>query len=197
MGRVDVFARRHPAAREDRDRRFRELYERSYSRVLAYALRRAAPDVAHDVVAETFLVAWRRLDRVPGDPLPWLLGVARKVLANYRRSARRQQSLLSTLEAYELVRSRVNADSERAEPAALAEAVDRLGDDDQELLKLVYWDGLSSKATAGVLGLTHVACRVRLSRARRRLRAALEREAASHRPSPTAHLPRIREEASK
>ena len=194
---VDTFVRQHTPPREEADRRFRELYELNYSYVLAYALRRAAPDVAHDVVAETFLVAWRRLDVMPRDSLPWLFGVARKVLANYRRSARRQQSLLTTLEAYELVRSRIEVDGGRAELGALAEAIDRLGEADQELLKLVYWEGLSSKAAASVLGLTPIACRVRLSRTRHRLSAALATGTAVRTSGPTGHLPQIREEASK
>src|SRR5918911_48988 len=77
------------SAPEGARERFARLYEEHSGRVLAYALRRAAPDVAADVVAETFLVAWRRFDDVPAEPLPWLLGVARRVLANRRRSERR------------------------------------------------------------------------------------------------------------
>jgi RNA polymerase sigma-70 factor, ECF subfamily len=57
--------------------------------VRAYALRRASPDAAQDVVADTFLVVWRRLEDVPADALPWLYGIARRVLANQRRSADR------------------------------------------------------------------------------------------------------------
>jgi RNA polymerase sigma-70 factor (ECF subfamily) len=72
-----------------RNERFEGLFRDNYAAVRGYALRRAPRDMAQDVVAETFLVAWRRLDDVPADALPWLYGVARRVLANQRRSADR------------------------------------------------------------------------------------------------------------
>jgi DNA-directed RNA polymerase specialized sigma24 family protein len=76
-----------------RDERFEGLFRENYASVRAYALRRASRDAAQDVVAETFLVAWRRLDDVPRDALPWLYAVARRVLANQRRSAHRSAAL--------------------------------------------------------------------------------------------------------
>ena len=72
-----------------RNERFERIFREHYAAVRSYALRRAPSDMAPDVVAETFLVAWRRLDDVPADPLPWLYGVARRVLANARRSTDR------------------------------------------------------------------------------------------------------------
>jgi RNA polymerase sigma-70 factor (ECF subfamily) len=57
--------------------------------VLAYALRRSDPDTAQEVVSETFTVAWRRLSDIPDPPLPWLLGVARRVLGNHQRASSR------------------------------------------------------------------------------------------------------------
>jgi RNA polymerase sigma-70 factor, ECF subfamily len=60
--------------RPTRDEKFEGLFRENYAAVRAYALRRASPELAQDVVAETFLVAWRRLDDVPGDALPWLYG---------------------------------------------------------------------------------------------------------------------------
>jgi DNA-directed RNA polymerase specialized sigma24 family protein len=69
-----------PSVASVREARFDECFRQHYAHVLAYALRRL-PDrsAAEDVAAETFLVAWRRLDDIPGDPLPWLLGIARHV----------------------------------------------------------------------------------------------------------------------
>jgi RNA polymerase sigma-70 factor, ECF subfamily len=76
-----------------REHRFELLFRANYPAVRAYALRRSSGDSAQDVVAETFLVAWRRLDDVPADALPWLYGVARRVLANQRRTMRRSEAL--------------------------------------------------------------------------------------------------------
>src|SRR3954454_9333069 len=75
-----------------REARFNGLFDAHYSAVRAYAWRRD-PSNADDVVAETFLVAWRRLDDVPADALPWLIGVARNVRLNARRGAPPQQAL--------------------------------------------------------------------------------------------------------
>ena len=81
------------------DQRFREMYQANQRRILAYFLRRTDATSARDGAAETFLVAWRRIDEVPrGDrTLPWLYGVARRVLANQRRSRNRQDSLVRKL----------------------------------------------------------------------------------------------------
>src|SRR5947209_1710216 len=73
----------------DREAKLTAIFQACAGRVYAYARRRGTAEDAQEVVAETFLVAWRRLDHVPADPLPWLLNVARKVLANRRRSSRR------------------------------------------------------------------------------------------------------------
>jgi Sigma-70 region 2 len=74
-------------ARTGDDERFAQVFDAHFRAVSAYALRRTTPAEAEDVVAETFLVAWRRLDELPEDPKAWLLGVARRILANQRRAA--------------------------------------------------------------------------------------------------------------
>lgn len=79
--------------------RFEAIYRECADRVHAYAMRRAAPAMADDVVNETFLVAWRRLDAVPEEPLRWLFGVARRVLANRRRTESRATALWLRLAA--------------------------------------------------------------------------------------------------
>src|ERR671939_113034 len=81
--------------RDARD--FEALYDRCAAAVLGYCLRRTTPELAEDAFAETFAVAWRRRDAVPAEPLPWLYGVARKVIANQRRSARRQAAVARRL----------------------------------------------------------------------------------------------------
>jgi RNA polymerase sigma-70 factor, ECF subfamily len=78
------------------EERFAALFDRTHRPLLAYAVRRVAdPADAADIVAETFLVAWRRLDEVPPDEQarPWLFGVARRVLANYYRGEHRRHAL--------------------------------------------------------------------------------------------------------
>ena len=137
--------------------------------MLAYALRRTERATAEDVVAETFVIAWRRLDEVPDPPLPWLLGVARRVLANQRRGERRRDALLDRL---------------RREPApqpapvedgrALA-ALAALGERDREALLLHAWEGLDHAGAGTVMGCSAAAFAVRLHRARRRLAKELER----------------------
>src|SRR4051794_20485390 len=85
-----------PPKRDDERRaRFQALYEANYEPILGYALRRARGADALDVVSETFLVAWRRLARVPGgdEARLWLYGTARRVLANHERAERRRMRL--------------------------------------------------------------------------------------------------------
>jgi RNA polymerase sigma factor (sigma-70 family) len=153
---------------EDRRAAFERLYDRFSPDVAMYALRRADRETAQDAVAETFIVAWRRLDDVPGsDPLPWLYGVARRVLANQRRSASRLAALRQRLEPE-------GAPASRVADHALAAALQQLSEADRELLMLIAWEGLSPTEAAVALGCSDGACRVRLHRARRRLAAALQ-----------------------
>jgi RNA polymerase sigma factor (sigma-70 family) len=152
--------------------RFEDLFRRHYPAVRGYALRRTSPDAAQDTVAETFLVAWRRLDDVPADALPWLFGVARHVLANQRRTSGRGEALEKRLagagaDALDLEASVTESDVVRA-------AMARLSDRDREALMLVAWHGLSSKRAARAAGCTRTAFDVRLHRARGRLAALLE-----------------------
>lgn len=152
------------AAREDR---FRALFRSAYPSVVAYALRRVPAGEADDVVAEVFTVAWRRLDDVPAtNELAWLYGVARRVVANQRRSGARRLHLVERLAAQP--------------PAAAAEqdsdildALARLRPADQEILRLAAWEQLSGAEIATALGCTPNAAALRLSRARARLRAEL------------------------
>src|SRR5438128_8177970 len=104
--------------------------------------------MASDVVGETFLIAWRRLDAVPADPLPWLLNVAGKVLANRRRSSQRHDAFTADL-ARSLGASPV-FDPADAIPTRLAieEALRHLPPAEREALTLVAWDGLDVRAGA-------------------------------------------------
>lgn len=161
------------------EERFQEIYRRHRGAVAAYARRRVPGEAAEDVVAETFLVCWRNLDRVPEEPLPWLYAVARRTVANQRRAAARQ----ATAAPVELSADVVPLERD----PALGAAMSRLRERDQEVLRLVAWEGLSLGEAATVLGCSAVACRVRFHRAKRRLAERLEElepHAAAARPRP-------------
>ena len=174
-----------------RRERFRAVYRDNRPAVLGYALRRVAtPADAADIVAETFLVAWRRLDDVPSGPLarPWLFGVARRVLANQRRGAVRRRSLVTRMRGVLDQHVQLDdtddtgdrGDTPGAGPAvrAVRNAVERLPESDRELLRLTSWEGLSPTELATALSIPPATVRVRLHRARRRLRALLESDGA-------------------
>jgi RNA polymerase sigma factor (sigma-70 family) len=162
-----------PMARlQDDRRRFESLFDAHRRAVLAYALRRVDdPADAADVVAETYLTAWRRLGDVPAEPLPWLLGVARRVLANQRRGARRRTGLAERL-GHELAAQPLAPPSDS--DLAVRRALSRISDEDREVLLLAGWEGLTPAEIATVVGLRAVTVRSRLHRARRRLRAELD-----------------------
>jgi RNA polymerase sigma-70 factor (ECF subfamily) len=151
------------------EERFETLYATHAGRVRAYALRRTSAASADDVVADTFLVAWRRLDAVPDPALPWLLGVARRVLANRRRGEGRAAALHERLAHAGAGESHEGSDGDPRVWSALAE----LPEADQELLLLTAWEELTPGEIAAVLGLRTNTVSVRLHRARRRFTAAL------------------------
>ena len=157
---------------DDRERRVRveALFAAYASAVLAYARRRTDAASAEDVLGDVFVVAWRRLEEIPPDALPWLLGCARYVLRQARRSEARRWSLIARLAA--------TTPSSRppAEPGggALAAGLAALTDRDREALLLVAWDGLSGEQAAKVMGCSANAFSMRLHRARKRLATHLD-----------------------
>jgi RNA polymerase sigma factor (sigma-70 family) len=156
--------------------RFGQLYRDQGRAILAYALRRVEdPEDAAEVVAETFLVAWRRLDEVPvgASARLWLFGVARRVIANLHRAERRRSRLAERL-AESLRTELATQPAPAGEAAEALRAMGGLSDDDRELLLLVSWEELSPGEAAKVFGISSLAIRSRLHRARRRLRALLE-----------------------
>lgn len=162
------------AGMTERQARFEALYAANHAPILGYALRRTgSPDDAADILAETFLTAWRRLDELPpgDDAKLWLYGVARRVLANYYRGERRRSALADRLRA-ELAGSYVPPEFD-GESAKIAEALRRLPQQQRELLALDAWEGLDYGEIAIVLGCSRNAVRIRLHRARIRLAAEL------------------------
>jgi RNA polymerase sigma-70 factor (ECF subfamily) len=153
--------------------RFRRVYAANFAPLLAYAMRRVEQhEDAADVVAETFLVAWRRHQSIPpGDEARlWLYGVARRVLANHHRGGIRRARLGDRLR--QRITAVVTADPgiEVAERLTVQAALARLGELDREVLTLTVWEGLRPREVATVLQVSPDVVRTRLSRARTRLR---------------------------
>ena len=154
-----------------REARFTSLYEAHYPAVRAYAWRRG-PDTADDVVAETFTLAWQRLDRMPTEPLPWLIGIARNVRLNQERGERRRRDreLRSVQSDGDDGPSFMEGLEARS---SLTDAFRRLPERDREVLLLAAWERLDRAGLATALGCSRTAAGVRLHRARRRLADAL------------------------
>jgi RNA polymerase sigma-70 factor (ECF subfamily) len=157
--------------------KFETLFKRHYGSLLAYALRRTGLEEAEDVVAETFLTAWRRFEDLPGDPLPWLYGVARRIMGNHWRTIRRRQALdLRLRQRWSSSDAGSSNDpmDEAVAHSAILSAFAQLSDGDREVLSLIAWEGLSSERAAAALNISPATFAVRLHRARRRLAKRLE-----------------------
>ncbi len=147
-----------------------DAYFRGHAaRVHAFALRRAGPQSAQDVTAETFLIAWRRRTEMPAEPLPWLYGIARGVLANELRAANRRGMLVSRIAA-----EAPPWDSLASGDHQIVEALAALREPDREALLLCAWEGLSTKEAARAVGCSAATFAVRLHRARGRLSRLLK-----------------------
>ena len=179
-------------AGEAPEARFGQLFDQTRRDLLAYALRRtdSAEDAA-DVVAETYLIAWRKLDSVPegGEARLWLFGVARNVIL---RGASRELALQAVIDRLACVLRDAGptvdpADDERT--AALRVAIMALPERQREVLLLTAWEGLTPREVAAVTGVPVNLVRVRLHRARSRLKrelAAREPTARGRTPSPAS-----------
>lgn len=157
--------------------------------VVRFVARRAEPELVDDVVSETFLVAWRRVDEVATEARPWLFGVARNVLATHVRTHGRWRALGVRLqrEPQDVAGGIESVATERAD---LRRAWELLSDGDREVIALVAWDGLSNIEAAQVLGCRPSTFAVRLNRARKRLLAFSE-----VRSGTAAKLRRLQQEA--
>lgn len=166
---------------EDRRRSYERMFAETYGPVRAYVARRAPSAIGEDVLSEVYLVAWRRFDTLSGDPLPWLYGVARRVLANQLRSDRRRFALVERLRRGDGEDPGWEApDGLRAE---LVTAIAALSAAEREALLLTAWEGLTPERAARAAGCSSSAFRVRLHRARRHVAAALAADHPSHQSS--------------
>ena len=159
------------------EERFARLFASHYGDVLAYAIRRCSSRAdAEDVAAETFTVAWRRLDEVPRGEAArlWLFGTARLVLRNLERGRRRRVALLARarrlLPGSQPPRSDVFEERVRTAMSTLSET-------DREVLRLQVWEELPAEQIAGLLGCSVAAVWKRAERARRRLSDVLDEQA--------------------
>jgi RNA polymerase sigma-70 factor (ECF subfamily) len=171
---------------DDPQARFTRLYDAHYRRVLGYALLRAEPAAAQDVVSETFLIAWQHVGEIPeAAALPWLLGVARNLLRQ-RDLGRREGALAGRIalltNAADLVEWDI-AELVVERHTALA-ALESMREADLEAMVLATWYGLSPRQAATVVGCSATAFAVRLHRARRRLTKVLRAP-----PTPPRRLP--------
>ncbi|MEU8828768.1 sigma-70 family RNA polymerase sigma factor [Streptomyces sp. NPDC048636] len=160
------------------DEAFDAAYRQHYWAVSRFVARRLGDQTAdvEEVVAEVFAVAWRRRGELPEPPLPWLYGVARHCLANTVRGRGRYRRLLARLGHHEMTRGQRTVPSPDAErPGSwVLEAMARLGEADQEVLRLTAWEELSVDELSTVLGCGRSAAAMRLHRARRRLRTEID-----------------------
>jgi RNA polymerase sigma-70 factor (ECF subfamily) len=151
------------------------LFRTHHAAVWRFTMRRAAPDAVDDIVADTFLAAWRRFDELPADALPWLLSAAGKCLANHRRSAARAESLKQRL-AFEPAGAQSDPSARGDQRQALLHAFHQLSDNEREVLMLADWDGLPARRVARVLDISAATASARIYRARKKLQRALAAE---------------------
>ncbi|GAA1945348.1 sigma-70 family RNA polymerase sigma factor [Nocardioides panacihumi] len=147
--------------------RFDQLARACLEPLRRYLARRTDAETAADVLGDTLLVAWRRFDDVPPEPLPWLYGVARNCLANAERGVRRRARLAARLADQPV-------DVEPAGSDDLLEALEELDDTERELLRLWAWEQLTPAEIGTAMGLTPNAVSIRLTRARQHLRELID-----------------------
>jgi RNA polymerase sigma factor (sigma-70 family) len=178
---------------------FAVLFRRHAPVIQRYVTRRIGPHAADDVVAETFLTAFRqrasyRADMA--DALPWLYGIATNLIRRYWRTEVQQLRLLARTGADPVLADfteRVDESvSAASTTAALAAALAALPAAQRDALLLLAWGGLTYEQVAAATGVPLGTVQSRISRARRRLRAALaesDPKAAPGRPA-ALHLAR-------
>ncbi|MCW2725204.1 MAG: polymerase subunit sigma-24 [Frankiales bacterium] len=160
---------------DERTARFEHLYTLHRRDLLAYFLRRAAPADAADLLSECFVVAWRRIDVIPGglNGRLWLFGVARNVLSNHQRAEQSSRHLAGELQLA-LSTAAETAASDVSVAVVVREALEALGDADREVMMLTVYEELTPTEIAEVTGRSRASVRVRLHRARRKLTRELD-----------------------
>ncbi len=162
----------------DRRGRFQAVSNAVYEPLQRYFGRRARAADVSDLLNDSLLVIWRRLDDIPfDDPLPWSYAVASRCLTNHRRGELRRLRLVDRLVAqpssHDLTREPLMREQGHA---GLAIALDELGESDRELVRLWAWEQLEPREIATVMGTTPNAVSLRLTRAKRKLAASMQRQ---------------------
>lgn len=155
------------------DVQLRALLRHTADSLLAYFERRVSePADAADLLSETMIIAWRRVDNLPQDAerqRMWLFTIAANVLANGLRSRRRAVALGDRLK-----RVMINSPMlDLAELHAVRDAVADLPRSHRELVMLIHWDGFTITEAAKLLDLNPSTARSRYAAARSALREAL------------------------
>ena len=173
----------------EREQRMRNLVVLVVDPVRRYLHRRTDAATADDVIGDTLLVCWRRLDEVPDDALPWAIVVARQCLSNAQRAERRRTRLIGRIIAIDPPpaaadeKPAASTVDGTAEAARVTSALAGLRRNDTELLRLWAWDELKSPQLAVVLGISANAAAIRLHRAKARLKQELLKSG-----NPTGHV---------
>jgi RNA polymerase sigma factor (sigma-70 family) len=179
---------------------FQELYQRHVEQLLGFAVRRcSSPEEVADLVSAVFLQAIlsaSRYDPGKGGATSWLFGIATNLLAEARRRGTREALALQRLagqrplqpDEYEELERRI--DAARLHGAVVA-AVAALPDGERQLLELVSFDGLSPTQAARAIGVHPAAARMRLHRARHKVRRALSGAAPTTEPAAAAVSARL------
>jgi|SRR5579875_1034528 len=159
---------------------FGVIFERHSGEILRYANARLGPDLAQEVLAETFLAAFGRRAHYDGsraDARPWLYGIAIRQIGRHRRAEIRARRALARIPAETVAgdfgdRSAERVTAQQLRPC-LADVLSGLTRRDRELLLLIAWAGLSCEESAQALGLPGSTVRSRLHRIRAKTRQAL------------------------
>ncbi|HEY5889612.1 MAG TPA: sigma-70 family RNA polymerase sigma factor [Acidimicrobiia bacterium] len=160
----------------NRRARFEAIAAEVFEPLQRYLLRRASRDVVDDVLSEVMLVVWRRIDDAPSDgALPWSYGVARRILANRRRSEQRHLRLVDRLNAEPLPPA-PTVESPDSQLPQLDLAISNLSAHDRELVRLWAWEQLEPREIAVVLDSSPNSVSLRLTRVKKKLLAELERQ---------------------
>lgn len=152
---------------------FEQLFRDTRTDLLAYIVRRSeSAEDAADVLAETYLVAWRKLDAIPTGERArlWLFGVARNLLLKGASRRRSRHALVERLAGELRSAQPPHTPGEHAQSAALRAALAALPERQREVVMLTAWEGLTPKQIADVTGTPVNIVRVRLHRARTRLK---------------------------